>query len=345
MKNIKNYIKLLSYSILICCITFPVLLTGCGTTIKDPVSVTGYKLNTYVTIKSYTTGGHSTTKLNQILDEALSMCDKYEMLFSRTHPDSTLYKVNSGETKVIPAELAELIQAGIRYGEISDGAFDISIGAVSSLWDFTADTPVIPDSGHINTALSSVDYTNIKLTPNSDGTFTIEKPSDMIIDLGAVAKGYIADKLKEFLLKNNINHALIDLGGNILCVGGKTESSNFNVGIKKPFSEKGETLVTLSLNNVSAVSSGNYERYFYENDTLYHHILNPKTGYPYDNNLSGVTIISESSLMGDCLSTTSFALGLEEGLKLINNTADVEAMFVTNTGEVHYSDGFNKYIK
>lgn len=320
-------------------------ITGCGTTLKDPVSVTGYKLNTYVTIKTYTTGGYNTKKLNDILDETLALCDHYELMFSRTNSDSTLYKINNGETDVVPAELAELILAGIKYGELSEGAFDITIGSVTSLWDFTSGSSSVPDATRIAEALKLVDYTKLKLTPATDGTYTITKPEGMIIDLGAVAKGYIADKLKAFLLENNINHAIIDLGGNILCVGGKTENTSFNVGIKKPFSEDSAPLVTLALNNVSAVSSGNYERYFYEDGKLYHHILSPHTGYPYNNELSGVTIVSESSLTGDCLSTTCFALGLDKGLDLINNTDGVEAMFVTSDGQLHYSESFQRYVK
>lgn len=332
-------------TMLLCCALLLLSVTGCTTTLKDPVSVTGYKLNTYVTIKAYTTGGHSTPDLNSILDEALALCDHYELLFSRTNSDSVLYKVNSGETTVVPAELAELILEGIKYAKLSEGAFDITVGSISSLWDFTSGTHNIPDASVIETALASVDYTKLTLTPSGDETYTIQKPDDMIIDLGAVAKGYIADKLKAFLLDKGIDKAIIDLGGNILCVGGKTESSNFNIGIKKPFSEDSTPLVTLSLNDVSAVSSGNYERYFYVGDKLYHHILNPMTGYPYDNELSGVTIISSSSLTGDCLSTTCFALGLEDGLKLINKTDGVEAMFVTADGNIHYSDGFKTYIR
>ncbi len=342
-RTLKPICSLMSTILLLSCVL--VSLAGCGTTLKDPVSVTGYKLNTYVTIKAYTTGGHSTQELDAILTDALALCDYYELMFSRTNSDSTLYKVNNNEITTVPAELGELITAGLHYAELSDGAFDITVGSVSSLWDFTASNPSVPDESLLKAALESVDYTRVSVTPNSDGSYTVSKPKGTIIDLGAVAKGYIADKLKTFLLEKGIDHAIIDLGGNILCVGGKTQSSNYLVGIKKPFSSDNTPLVTLSLNDVSAVSSGNYERYFRQNDKLYHHILNPKTGYPYDNNLFGVTIISKNSLTGDCLSTTCFALGLDAGLKLINETQGVEAMFVTSDGTIHYSDGFSPYVK
>lgn len=333
---------MLSLVVFVCSLTF--CTTGCGTTLTTPVSVTGYKLNTYVSVKAYTTGGHTTSKLNQILNDALAMCDYYELLFSRTNTESTLYRLNHNETTTIPSELAELILEGIRYSELSDGLFDITIGSVSSLWDFTAVNPVVPSEQSIATALQSVGYAKLSLTDNSDGTYTLTKPDGLMIDLGAIAKGYIADRIKTFLLENNINNAIIDLGGNILCVGRKSADASFNIGIKKPFTESGEILSKLSLDDVSAVSSGNYERYFTKDNALYHHILNPKTGYPVDNDLTNVTIISADSLTGDCLSTTCYSLGLDAGLSLINSMDGVEAMFVTTDGKIHYSDNFSLYM-
>lgn len=331
--------------ILLCVTAFASILSGCKPVLTKPLTVTGYKLNTYVTISAYTLGSHKTAEVYDILNEALALCDYYEKLFSRTLPESTLYRINNQETDVAPAELADLIRKGIYYGELSDGAFDITIGSVSSLWDFTAQTPTVPDKNDIEQALQFVDYTNIKLTDNSDGTATISMPKGTIIDLGAIAKGYIADKIKELLIANSIDSAVINLGGNILCVGSKASNQNFNIAIKNPFSENGTPLVTLSLNSKSAVSSGTYERFFYVNDTFYHHILDSDTGYPCSNELTGVTIISELSVDGDCLSTVCFALGTEKGMKLIETTEGVEAIFLANDGSVQYSSGFNSYIK
>ena len=288
------------------------LLNGCqNTALSDPVQVTGYKLNTYVAVSAYTTGGHKTSELKEILNEALRICDTYELMFSR----------------------------------MSDGAFDITIGSVSSLWDFTSDNPAVPDDSDIQNALSYVDYTRLKLTENNDGTYTVDKPDKTIIDLGAIAKGYIADKIRNFLLEKSINRGIINLGGNVLCVGEKSSDNPFLIGIKKPFSEDSVPLVTLRLNNKSAVSSGNYERYFYQDGKLYHHILNPSTGYPYDNGLSDVTIISDASVTGDCLSTTCFALGADKGLELIESLSGIEAMFVMSDGTIKYSSGFSSYLK
>ena len=229
---------------------------------------------------------------------------------------------------------------------MSNGAFDITIGSVSSLWDFTAESPKVPDSGRIAEALTHVDYTSVSVSDNGDGTYSISKPDDVILDLGAVAKGYIADKIKDFLEENGVKRAIINLGGNVLCIGKKTNTDNFGIGVRKPFAANNEVLVALSVDDSSVVSSGNYERYFYADDgTFYHHILNPATGYSYDNDLSDVTILSKDSLTGDCLSTTCFCLGLDDGMKLIESLDGIEAVFVTNEGEIHYSSGAKAYVK
>lgn len=313
-------------------------LTGC-TLQAQKLDVTGYKLNTYVQITAY-------SKANKdILNQALNLCDKYEMMFSRTSKDSILYKVNHGELHEIPAEVAELIQYGIHYSYISNGAFDLTIGSVSQLWDFTAEDPQVPDQNDIDAALPYINYKNVVLTPiEGSDSYRIDMPEGTVIDLGAIAKGYIADRIKDFLIENGVTRAVINLGGNVLCVGSKSSTEAFTIGVKKPFTQTGENVAILQLNDYSAVSSGVYERYFYKNDQFYHHILNPATGYPYQTNLTEVTILSPDSVTGDCLSTTCFVLGLDDGMKLIESINDVEAIFVTSDGALHYSSGASQYL-
>lgn len=337
-----NKITYFSYVILVILI-LGFLLAACqkpAVTLTTPESVNGFKLNTFVQIDSYSGIPKKT------LNEALNLCDYYENIFSRTKEDSELSRVNSNQTTDISKELYELISAGLEYAALSNGAFDITIGSVSSLWDFTSESPKVPDSGRIAEALTHVDYTMVSVSDNGDGTYSISKPDDVILDLGAVAKGYIADKIKDFLEENGVKHAIINLGGNVLCIGKKTNTDNFGIGVRKPFAANNEVLVALSVDDSSVVSSGNYERYFYADDgTFYHHILNPATGYSYDNDLSDVTILSKDSLTGDCLSTTCFCLGLEDGMKLIESLDGIESVFVTNEGEIHYSSGAKAYVK
>jgi len=166
------------------------------------------------------------------------------------------------------------------------------------------------------------------------------------LELGAVAKGYIADRVKGFLLSKGVTSALINLGGNILLVGEKTDGSAFNVGIQKPFEDRDAVVVAISqLKDCSMVSSGIYERYFYDTEgNFYHHILDSKTGYPCNTGLLQVTIISSDSATGDALSTACFALGLEKGMDLIHSLDDVYAVFITADGTLHFSDGFLETI-
>lgn len=346
MKRITRAKKMPARTTVLCCILILAVsvLSGCRAALSDPVSVTGYKLNTYVTLTAYTAGRNRPSEVSGILDEALALCDTYENIFSRTKSSSVLYQVNHHERTEIPAELAKLIQIGIDYSRLSEGAFDLTIGSVSQLWDFTAQSPTVPPAEAISAALPYVDYTQIRLTPKDENTYVIDLPENTVIDLGAIAKGYIADRIKDFLLEKGIDRAVINLGGNVLCVGQKKNGTDFSIGVRRPFSTDNTPLVTLKLNDRSAVSSGTYERYFYQDDILYHHILDPKTGYPYQNQLTDVTIISADSVTGDCLSTTCFALGAEDGMALIESLDGVEAMFVSADGTQRCSSGFSQYF-
>ena len=134
------------------------------------------------------------------------------------------------------------------------------------------------------------------------------KNPDASIDLGGIAKGYIADKMKAFLTENGALEGTINLGGNVLCLGPKSDGNSYKIGIQNPFHEQGSILATLEVTNESVVSSGVYQRYIRVDDKIYHHILNPSTGYPYENNLLSVTVICQNSVDGDGLSTTCFSL-------------------------------------
>lgn len=241
----------------------------------------------------------------------------------------------------ISALLERIVKKGLEYSKKSDGRFDIAIEPVSSLWDFTVKKPTVPDEQKIEKALAYVDYQKIAL---DDQKLTFQMPG-MGIDLGGIAKGFIADELKAYLEKKGVKSAVIDLGGNVLCIGKKDPKTPFHIGIQQPFADRNETIAAVSVDGLSIVSSGIYERYFKTEDgTLYHHILNPKTGYSYDNDLMAVTILSKKSVDGDGLSTSCFAMGKKEGLAFINNIDDVEAVFITKDEKMHYSKGFSKYL-
>ena len=219
---------------------------------------------------------------------------------------------------------------------MSNGAFDITIGSISSLWDFKAESPSIPDAAAIADDVSHVNYKNIMI---QDNTVRLLDPYAKL-DVGAVAKGYIADRLRDYLEEEGIDHAMIDLGGNIIAMGSKLDGSDYNIGIQKPFDENGTPITSVKLSDKSIVTSGVYQRYFEQDGKIYHHILDPATGYPCENNLYSVTIITDSSLTADALSTTCFLLGYEKGMNLINQLNNVDAVFITNDNQIHYSKNF-----
>ena len=353
------------YLILCTVLVCPMLLfTGCGnitdadtsTTGNQPISISSIKLNTAIQITIYDSQDKS------LLDDCLALCDRYELIFSRTNENSELYKLNhrkdtsdkdpnadeqtipypisgTADTWHISEDLASLLSQGLSITRESDGAFDIAIAPLTSLWDFTAEDPKVPDDAAIQKALPLCSSDGVTI----DGQ-DITLPSDDIqFDVGAIAKGYIADRMKDLLVKKGVNSAIINLGGNVLCIGSKPDGTPFKVGIQKPFADRNETEAVMDITGKSVVSSGIYERCFKQNGKLYHHILNPKTGFPYDNSLISVTIISDQSVDGDALSTTCFALGLDKGLKFAEKKG-VQAVFITEDYELHYTDGFQDEI-
>ncbi|RHO87128.1 FAD:protein FMN transferase [Ruminococcus sp. AF41-9] len=355
--SVKKIIKRCTFSILAGALLLSsAVFSGCSVKIntaetsdsgsQEPISTTAIKLNTAVTVTIYDSQDRN------LLTECMNLCDKYEKIFSRTAGDSELYQLNHREltpvagttdTYQISYSLADLIRKGLYYSELSEGAFDIAIEPLTSLWDFTADNPQVPQDSLIQDALSKCDYHNISVSDTNSNEITL-KTDDTAIELGAIAKGYIADRLKDYLVSQNVKSAIINLGGNVLCIGEKSDDSSFKIGIQKPFADRSETIAVMDIKDKSVVSSGVYERCFEKDGILYHHLLNPKTGYPYDNGLIAVTIISDKSVDGDALSTTCFALGLEDGMELAESLDDVQAFFVTSDYEIYYTKNFQEKI-
>lgn len=264
------------------------------------------------------------------------LCPEENKLSWQVSSDGSL-SVNVSE------KMYRLLEKGLYYSEQSEGAFDISIAPVSALWDFTSESPQIPAGSKLQSALKLVGYKALALDSKGGGQVIFHKPG-MQLDLGGIAKGFIADELKEYLLECGVTGAVISLGGNVLCVGSKADGQDFKIGVQQPFADRNETVAVLQVSDISVVSSGIYERCFEKDGILYHHILNPKDGLPFDNDLMAVTILSEKSVDGDGLSTTCFALGREKGLQYINSLEGTYAMFITKDEKLWYSDGFERFI-
>ncbi len=324
MKNIRKISLLLLVTILSTC--------GCGKLTTKPMTYTGTALDTVISLQIYDSSDE------YLIDECVKICKTYEEKFSRTIETSEISMINNakGTAVEVSPETIKIIEKGIYYGELSSGAFDITIGTVTSLWDFKAENPVPPTAEEITEALNHVNYRNIAITGS---TVRLLDPRAKL-DLGAIAKGYIADRIKDYLVSEGVEHALINLGGNVLAIGNKLDGSEFNIGVQTPFDADAGPITSVKINNQSVVTSGTYQRYFEHNDKIYHHIIDPDTGRPCNNGLTSVTILTDSSLTADALSTTCFVLGPERGMKLINQLDNVDALFIDSNNNITYSRNF-----
>lgn len=301
-------------------------LAGCGQ--RQPVRADGFLLNTYVSVTLYD-GDRDDAQ------GALDLCRDYEKLFSRTDPDSQLYRLNRREISGVDPELAAVIRLGLDYSRLSGGALDVTMGSVTELWDFSAQEPSLPGREDVARALAHVGWEKVTV----EGDAVIFSDPETRLDLGAVAKGYIADRMADYLRGRGVSSAILDLGGNLYCLGTKPSGKPFQVGVQYPYQDRSQVLGTLPVSDQSVVTSGVYERRIQVEGRSYHHILDAATGWPVENGLVSVTILSPSSADGDALSTACFALGLEEGMALAESLEGVEALFVTEDLAVHPTSG------
>ena len=322
----------------ICALALAALLFLCGACSAEKTppkcSEVGYYLDTVITLTAYTDNP-------LLLREGLEECGRLEKLLSRTVEGSDVWRINHADGKPVEvsAETAEVLACALETGRNSGGAFDISVAPVSVLWDFKSGRAELPDAEEISRAAKLVDWTKIRLEGR-----TVTLPAGMMIDLGGIAKGYIADRVKAYLENGGIKHAILSFGGNIVAIGKKPDGSDWKVGIQDIDRPTGEYMLVARNTGGSTVTSGIYERGFTLDGVRYHHLLSPKTGWPVQNGLASVTIFSDSSMQGDALATAAFVLGPEEGKLLIERTDGVEAVFIGTDREAIYTSGAGAYM-
>lgn len=231
----------------------------------------------------------------------------------------------------VSTEVFYIIEKAKYFSEISKGAFDISLAPVIELWGVFTKHERVPLEKEIKERMSLVNYNNLILD-EGENTVRFSK-ENMKIDLGGIAKGYAADRATQIYKQNNVNAAFINLGGNVMVFGEKPDNSDWSVGVQEPFKSRGEIIGVVNITNESVVTSGNYVRYFEDKGVKYHHIIDPRTGYPADSNLMSVTVISQNSMEGDALSTAAFVLGDEDGMRFIKNYG-AKAIFITKDKKV-----------
>lgn len=273
-----------------------------------------------------------------IINQTLSLCKKYESLLSKTVVSSDIGKLNSagGKPVAVSQDTLSLLTQAIEYAKLSDGLFDVTIQPAAALWDFKAEKPALPDAKLMTKALPKIGYQNIVIEGN---TVTLKNGAQ--IDLGGIAKGYIADQAAAFIRQSGVSNAIVDMGGNLVVLGQKSEKELFQIGIRKPFDTTGAIIGTLSVTNKAVVTSGIYERYFELEGKRYYHILDPRTGYPCTTDLISATVIGDDSTQCDAMSTICILLGLDEGMELICEQG-LDALFITSDNTIIVSPGFTQ---
>lgn len=265
-----------------------------------------------------------------VLDGAVELCRTFERLLSRTIDGSDVGRINAaaGTAVEVDPRTAELIRLALGYCRESDGLFDITIGSVSELWDFKGG--IVPDPAQLAAALPHVDYTKVQV----EGNLVTLLDADARLDLGGIAKGYIADALIAQLREAGVTSAFVNLGGNVMVMGGRPDGSPWTIGVQDPATDAGEGIVAeVSRSDASVVTSGLYERCFERAGITYWHILDPRTGYPVRGDVVGATILSERSLDGDGLTKPLFMLPVPDALAYLEYHG-VQGLLVTGGGDI-----------
>ncbi|MFA5524601.1 MAG: FAD:protein FMN transferase [Tissierellales bacterium] len=276
----------------------------------------------------------------KLFDQAFDILKDIEDKMSINIEDSEVIRINksAGKSYVkVSPETYYVIEKGKYYSMLSEGRFDISIGPLVQLWGIGSKDARVPLQSEIDMTLSKVDYNKVLLNESDKSIMLAEE--GMIIDLGGIAKGYAADIIANYLKSQDINNAIIDLGGNILTLGGNLKTDKWNIGVQNPFEPRNKYIGIINIKDKTIVTSGVYERNFTKDGKTYHHILDPFTGYPVENSLMAVSIISDISIDADGLSTAIFALGLEKGMALIENLDGIDAIFVDKDKNVYITEG------
>ena len=310
------------------------MLTGCAPAPAQALPTaerTFFAMDTVMTLRLYE-GGDET-----LLEQAEARVKELEGQLSVTNPGSEIYALNHTGAAELSLEQGALLEAALDLCGRTDGALDISIYPVLRAWGFTTGEYAVPGGEAIAALLPLVDYTKIRVDLDLPERARVTLPDGMEIDLGSVAKGYTGDVLAALLMENGAVSAMLDLGGNIQAVGAKPDGSPWRVGIRDPEGDGNVGIVEII--DRAVVTSGGYERYFEEDGVRYWHILDPKTGAPARSGLASVTVVDDSGVLCDALSTALFVMGLDGAIGLWREYQDFEAVFVSEDGSVTITAG------
>lgn len=285
---------------------------------------TFFAMDTVITIKV-------PAKDKQVLPECRKLVEELEEAFSRTIPESDISRLNEGGKlgiSELSADTVSLLNRSLELAVETGGAFDPTLGQLSKLWNIGAEEPVVPDNRAVSEALEHTGYENLRISGQE-----VILQNGIELDLGGIAKGYAADLLKDELNRRGVEDALLILGGNVYAMG-DNRSSPWKIGVSDP-ADSSRIMGTVSVSDCSVVTSGDYQRYFEQDGRRYHHIFNPETGVPAENNLSSVTVLHRESAAADAYSTALFVMGLQKGIQFAAEREEMGVIFVTKDNKVY----------
>lgn len=301
----------------------------------DAFEKTFFAMDTFVSVRIYT---DSNTRANTVFQEVEAEICRLEGILSAHLPGSDLARIEGAAglgPVAVSSDTLAVINTALKYAELTEDAFDITLAPVLRLYNFTRGNETKPTRQELAANLPLIDWRKVQVDMEAGTVFLLEKK--MGLDLGGIAKGYMTDRVAEILSKQNLEASLINAGGDIRLLGPKLDGSPWRVGIKNPDSPDSNFAIVESKGG-AIVTSGDYERYFDVDGVRYHHIISPKTGLPA-NLVRSVTIIAPTGEVADLLSTAVFVMGAEAGLKLVEELAGVEAVIWDREGAVFNSSG------
>lgn len=305
-----------------------IVLTLSGCSLSSQYDSEFFAMDTVMDVTAY--GANSEDAVKAVESEI----NRLDSLLSVDDENSEVYMLNSEKSLSVSDETLSIITCALEVSELTDGAFDITTEPLTRLWGFYSDEDYrVPTEDEIEATLPYVGSEHISIDSN---VVTLDK--NTCIDLGGIAKGYASKRATEILKENDVTSAIISLGGNVRAVGSKPDGSNWTVAITDP-DDNSQQIGTLSVSDRAVITSGGYQRYFEEDSKTYHHIINPKTGYPAQSGLKSVTVVSEDDVLADALSTGMFVMGLEDSSKLYSeNSSLFGAVFVSDDGDIYVTD-------
>lgn len=314
-------------------------LNGCGRIYEHgrqivyankEVSQSVFAMDTYMTVTAY--GANA----KQAVIASIEEINRLDALLSTGNEKSEVSILNQNHGGKLTKDTACLWKKSYEIFSATGGAFDVTIYPVMKAWGFAGGEKQIPSVDLLDQLLQKVDSENVRYDEQQE---SIDLPNGVELDFGGIAKGYTSESVIQVMRETGVQSAMVNLGGNVQLLGEKPDGSKFKVAVKNPKND-GTYLGILAVSDKAVITSGGYERFFEENDQIYHHIIDPKTGYPADKGLSSVTIVSDDAALADGLSTSLFIMGTDEAISFWKKHSDeFEAVLCTTEGKIIVTEG------